>query len=97
MTTLTIDRNVLNLSIIFTNLKYDFSIKYISHNTIVDLYLTRFNKIAIQGTPQMAVDKEAIICYRESTRTILSVTFLSVTFPYFMCTPPQLDTCLFYS
>ena len=24
--------------------------------------LTRFNKIAIQGTPQMAVDKEAIIC-----------------------------------
>ena len=23
--------------------------------------LTRFNKIAIQGTPQMAVDKEAII------------------------------------
>ena len=23
-------------------------------------YLTRFNKIAIQGTPQMAVDKEAI-------------------------------------
>ena len=26
------------------------------------LCLTRFNKIAIQGTPQMAVDKEAIIC-----------------------------------
>ena len=25
-------------------------------------YLTRFNKIAIQGTPQMAVDKEALIC-----------------------------------
>ena len=24
--------------------------------------LTRFNKIAIQGTPQIAVDKEAIIC-----------------------------------
>ena len=24
--------------------------------------LTRFNKIAIQGTPQMAVDKETIIC-----------------------------------
>ena len=24
--------------------------------------LTRFNKIAIQGTPQMAVDKEALIC-----------------------------------
>ena len=28
--------------------------------------LTRFNKIAIQGTPQMAVDKEAR-AYREST------------------------------
>ena len=26
------------------------------------IYLTRFNKIAIQGTPQMAVDKEALIC-----------------------------------
>ena len=24
------------------------------------LFLTRFNKVAIQGTPQMAVDKEAI-------------------------------------
>ena len=32
-----------------------------------------FNKIAIQGTPQMAVDKEAISLYRESTHTILSV------------------------
>ena len=29
-----------------------------SKSTEVDL--TRFNKIAIQGTPQMAVDKEAI-------------------------------------
>ena len=27
-----------------------------------DLDLTRFSKITIQGTPQMAVDKEAIIC-----------------------------------
>ena len=26
--------------------------------------LTRFNKIAIQGAPQMAVDKEAISLYR---------------------------------
>ena len=26
------------------------------------LFVNRFNKIAIQGTPQMAVDKEAIIC-----------------------------------
>ena len=30
--------------------------------TFVDQYLTRFNKIAIYGIPQMAVDKEAIIC-----------------------------------
>ena len=28
------------------------------------LFLTRFNKIAIQGTPQMAVDKEAICVSR---------------------------------
>ena len=27
-------------------------------------FLTRFNKIAIQGTPQMAVDKEAICLSR---------------------------------
>ena len=45
--------------------------------------LTRFNKIAIQGTPQMTVDKEAILFYIESTHTMLSGTF-----PYFMCTPP---------
>ena len=31
--------------------------------------LTRFYKIAIQGTPQMAVDKEAI-AYRESTHIV---------------------------
>ena len=34
--------------------------------------LTRFNKIAIQGTPQMAVDKEAIIC-------------LSRVYSYYVC------------
>ena len=45
-------------------------------------YLTRFTKIAIQGTPQMAVDKEAR-AYRESTHTITSVTF-----PDCMCNPP---------
>ena len=28
--------------------------------------ITRFNKIAIQGTPQMAVEKDAI-AYRQST------------------------------
>ena len=31
-------------------------------------------KIAFQGTPEMAADKQAIIAYRESTHTILSVT-----------------------
>ena len=30
--------------------------------TLETKVLTRFNKIAIQGTPQMAVDKEALIC-----------------------------------
>ena len=30
------------------------------HGTSVYHFLTRFNKIAIQGAPQMAVDKEAI-------------------------------------
>ena len=33
-----------------------------SRKNSATLHLTRFNKIAIQGTPQMAVDKEAIIC-----------------------------------
>ena len=36
-------------------------------NACIDL--TGFNKIAIQGTPQMAVDKEAI-AYRESTHIV---------------------------
>ena len=46
--------------------------------------LTRFNKIAIQGAHQMAVDKEAtILAFRESTHIILSVTF-----PYSMCNLP---------
>ena len=43
-------------------------------NTRLDL--TRSNKIAIQGAPQMAVDKEAISFYRESTRKIISVPAL---------------------
>ena len=30
-----------------------------NRNTFVRGYLTRFNKIATQGAPQMAVDKEA--------------------------------------
>ena len=45
--------------------------------------LTRFNKIAVHGAPQMAVDQEAILAYRESTHTILSVTC-----PYSMCNLP---------
>ena len=40
-------------------------------------HLTRFNKIAIQGTPRMAVDKEAR-AYRESTHIVI----LSVPCPY---------------
>ena len=32
------------------------------YNCSPGIDLTRFNKIAIHGTPQMAVDKEAIIC-----------------------------------
>ena len=46
------------------------------------LMVSRFNKIAIQGTPQMAPDKE-LLAYRESTHTILSVSCL-----YFKCIPP---------
>ena len=42
--------------------------------------LTRFNKIAIQGTPQMAVDKEAR-AHRESTHIVIII----VTCPYTMC------------
>ena len=42
-----------------------------------DLTRFRFNKIAIQGTPRMAVDKEAR-AYRESTHIVI----LSVPCPY---------------
>ena len=42
-------------------------------NEHIPLPLTRFNKIAIQGTPQMAVDKEAISLSRVYLNTILSV------------------------
>ena len=44
--------------------------------------LTRFNKIAIQGTPQMAVDKEAI-----SLSRVYSYDF-RCTCRYSMCNPP---------
>ena len=46
-------------------------------------YLTRFNKIAIQGTPQMAVDKEAR-AYQKST----NIVSLSVPCPYTKCNLP---------
>ena len=42
--------------------------------------IRRFNKIAIQGTPQMAVDKEAR-AYRESTHIVI----LSVPCHYTKC------------
>ena len=48
----------------------------------MDVDLTRFNKIATQGAPQMAVDKE-VTAYRESTLTILSLTCA-----YSMYSPP---------
>ena len=44
--------------------------------------LTRFNKIVIQETPQMAVDKK-LLAYQESTHTIQSVNG-----PYSKCNPP---------
>ena len=44
--------------------------------------LTRFNKIAIQGTPQMAVDKEAIRLSRVYSYDS------KCTCPYSMCIPP---------
>ena len=47
------------------------------------IYLTRFNQISIQGTPQMAVDKEAR-AYRESTHIVI----LSVPCPYTKCNLP---------
>ena len=45
--------------------------------------LTRFNKIAIQGTPEMAVDKEAR-AYRESTHIVI----LSIPCLYTKCYLP---------
>ena len=45
--------------------------------------LTRFNKIAIQGTPQMTVDKEAILCLLR----VYSYYF-KCNLPLFYVTPP---------
>ena len=44
--------------------------------------LARFNKIATQGAPQMAVDKEANSLSRST------LTILSLTCAYSMCSPP---------
>ena len=48
----------------------------------VSTYLTRFNKIAIQGTLQMAVDKEAISLSRVYSYDA------KCTCPYSMRNPP---------
>ena len=50
--------------------KKQMEIKRYGYPTRPDDDLTRFNKIAIQGTPQMAVDKEAR-AYRESTHMVI--------------------------
>ena len=53
------------------------------------LCLWRFNKIAIQGTPQMAVDKEAISLSRVFTPpTIDNGGHTILTCPYSMCNLP---------
>ena len=58
-------------SLIFPWIEFEVILKnYIS---VCIIFLTRFNKIAIQGTPQMAVDKEAISLSRVYLNTILSV------------------------
>ena len=54
--------------------------------------LNIFYKIAIQGTHQMAVDKEAR-AYLESTHIVI----LSVPCPFTKCNLPYLDTCIFCS
>ena len=53
----------------------------------MDLYLTRFNKIAIQGTPQMAVDKEAIICLSRVYSYYFKCNFPKCNFPLFYVYP----------
>ena len=56
---------------------------------MMSLDLTRFNKIATQGAPQMAdviqfwEMQMKLTAYRESTLTILSLTCA-----YSMCSPP---------
>ena len=45
--------------------------------------LTRFNKIAVQGTPQMAINKDAR-AYRE----YIHIVIVSVSYPYTKCNLP---------
>ena len=52
------------------------------HYGLSPVFLTRFNNIAIQGTHQMAVYKEAI-----SLSRVYSYDY-KCTFPYSMCNPP---------
>ena len=52
-------------------------------DTQIFFFLTRFNKIAIQGTPQMAVDKEAIICLSR-----VYSYYSKCNFPLFYVYPP---------
>ena len=50
---------------------------------MLEAYLTRFNKIAIQGAPQMAVDKEAISLsriYSYYYKCYLPLFYLSILF-----------------
>ena len=49
--------------------------------------LTRFNKIAIQGTPQMAIDKEAIICLSRVYSYYFKCNFPKCNFPLFYVYP----------
>ena len=48
-------------------------------NALARQVLSRFNKIAIQGTPQMAADKEAIGLLRVCHRAYYSVLIRSVS------------------
>ena len=55
-------------------------------------FLTRFNKIAILGTPQMAVDKGAIGLSR-----VYSYFPTCILPLFYECNPPLRDYCLFCS
>ena len=50
------------ISTVFVNLTTFVNFCQLRAHQFCQQYLTRFNKIAIQGTPRTAVDKEAIVC-----------------------------------